>query len=70
MIQVHPHMAGGYLIPQSCGSTGEDGRMRTKEMEACACGGQKDLLQCSCKHGISESQPSSIKVRRLETEDQ
>ena len=47
-----------------------NGGLRTSNVAGSACRGQKDFLKCSCKHGISVSQTSAMKLRIHEKEDQ
>ena len=47
-----------------------NGGLRTSNMEGSACRGQKDSLKCSCKHGISVSPTSAMKLRIIKKEDQ
>lgn len=47
-----------------------NGGFRTNNMEGSACRGQKDFLKCSCKHGISVSPTSAMKLRIIKKEDQ
>ena len=47
-----------------------NGGFRTSNMEGSAHRGQKDFLKCSCKHGISVSPTSAMKLRILKEEDQ